>query len=36
MKARLIFVACWATVIASYAANFAPKKFGGGSWSDGH
>jgi hypothetical protein len=36
-RARLIFLACWAIVIASYAGQFLRHKpFGDGSWSDGH
>ncbi len=36
-RARLIFLLCWAIVIASYAGAFLRfKSYHGGSWSDGH
>jgi hypothetical protein len=42
MRAKLIFVACWASLIAFYLDGFsrtwghALKPLTGGSWTDGH
>jgi hypothetical protein len=35
-RARLIFLASWLAVIASFVGMCSKHKFGGGSWSDGH
>jgi hypothetical protein len=39
MRAKLIFLACWASLIAFYldgVATHAVKALSGGSWTDGH
>ena len=42
MRAKLIFLACWASLIAFYldgvgrGVGYALKALSGGSWTDGH